>query len=106
MLTDKQRKYLIELIGECYHSPGHPRGRNEDSYCNKCEMYYSAYEDYELRTFTTPDDFFSVLRALDKDTVDAVIDMWDCSLTIGEIINQPTFIEDFMRGVVRMGEME
>lgn len=90
MLKDKQRKYLTELLGECWHVKGNT------GYCQLCGEPLQLVGDYN-RTFTTPQDFFDVVRAIEYD------DLPNYNITE---MQQPDFVERFMIEVCKMGGVE
>lgn len=106
MPTDSQRKYLTELIGECFHE-------GEWCQCKHCGKLMSNAPFN--RTFTNPSDFFAVVRAIDRVMLEQVLKgiafnlqyRYDSLLLyIAEAMQKPTFIEDFMREVCRMGGVD
>ena len=109
MLTEQQRKYLTELIGDCWHEWYGEPGYN----CIKCHKL-SMNGCLNNRTFTEPADFFAVCRVMDwKDVERALCYMDDKANPAGDVLDgivklmqQPTFIEDFMREVAKMGGIE
>lgn len=100
-LIDNQLRYLTELIGECYHTKTIPVGGCCN--CKKCNSFMPTN-----RTFTTPDDFFAVVRAIDHEQIeDSFYAMkLDNPTDISWGLQHPTFIENFMRAVCRMGGVE
>jgi hypothetical protein len=95
MLTDTQRKYLAELLGECRHETF-----DKEDYCPHCNNFLPTAPYIMNRTFfTTPQDFFDVVRVLDKSVISKVFYNVgnDCGrLLYFELLQQPDFIERFM----------
>jgi hypothetical protein len=93
-LTNTQRKVLTEMLGEIWNTP--------------TEVYIDGYLHQTNRTFDTGQDFFDIVR---------VLGLWDASkifqrlgvnpdypqigIMVG-IIQQPDFIEKFMKVVLEM----
>jgi hypothetical protein len=93
MLTDTQRKYLTEMLGE--------------RWCDDVKEYDVNYLGHSYnRTFTTPQDFFDVVRVLSLREVDDAWDSFPCSMSNGELMKQPDFIERFMSEVCEMKEVK
>jgi hypothetical protein len=77
MINDESRKRLTAYLGECWHDPPYQESQFHDgatSYQCKCGRYEqglieaSAYRDFKKlrRTFTTPDDFFALVRRIQE----------------------------------------
>jgi hypothetical protein len=60
-MTDKYRKVLTDLLGECWHKP------NGIGYCHKCGR---SVPDWRIvnRTFTADKDMMKVFRSLKTET--------------------------------------
>jgi hypothetical protein len=92
MLIDTEKKALTEMLGEEW---------------NGVTWYKpSTGEETGDRTFTTWQDFGDVVRAIDKGIIlSAFINMENNSnskMYFVELLQQPDFIEKFMRAVVEM----
>jgi len=99
MLSKTQKKYLTkEVLKECYWKSNEKSYNTSHCRCVTCGLEKDAHRYHD---FITPDDFFAVVRALDKHKTDYAIDSWPFDLTIGEILRQPDFIERFMVEVCR-----
>lgn len=111
-LTDTQRRYLTELIGECWHEMD-TQGVMADTdgiqfiVCKHCSKDFDIKKGLN-RTFLTPDDFFAVVRAISDITYRRALIELNVEYIYQQhsIMKQPTFIEDFMREVCRLGGIE
>ena len=97
-MNDTQRKALTEMLGECWHE------KHWDSVARQNRALPN-------RTFLTPQDFFDVVRVLDRETISDILktlafkrqyNYWSLIDYVADAMKQPDFIEQFMRAVVEV----
>lgn len=96
-MTDKQREYLTkEILHECWHEF---EGREGFDRCKKCGTRENKYFTFSRNpTFTTPDDFFAVVRSMRP--VDLLV-IWSNMGNDATVLQEPDFIEKFMLEVCK-----
>jgi hypothetical protein len=102
MLTDTRRKYLTELLGECCWQSNN---KTLNEYKNRCVNCGLEKDTHKHRTFTTPQDFFDVVRALSPDDVIRVDKKLNHEWML-EAMQQPDFIERFMSELCKLKGVE